>query len=51
MKKHNCYENLKKIGRANWICNICGENMSLELLMLYDNVGKEEFDKIVNVIK
>jgi len=47
MKEHDCYENIKKLGRANYQCNICKRDMSLELVLLYKSIGEEEFNKIV----
>jgi len=49
--KHNCYKNLKRLGRAKYICNICKEDLSLELVCLYSSVGKVEFNKITKEVK
>jgi len=51
MEEHNCYKNLKRLGRANYQCDICKRDMSMELLLIYEAVGEKEFNKMTNVIK
>ena len=46
MKEHDCYKNIKRLGRAKYQCDVCKRDMSLELVLLYESIGEEEFNKI-----
>jgi DNA-directed RNA polymerase subunit RPC12/RpoP len=30
-----CYSNIKKLGRAQWICSKCNRDLSLEIVVAY----------------
>ena len=48
--KHDCHKNIKRLGRANYQCNICKRDMSLELFLLYETLGNEEFNKLIEEV-
>jgi len=49
--KHSCLQNLVRLGRANYQCDICKKDMSLELVFLFGCIGEKEFNKVTRVVK